>query len=165
MTTTWITITESEAETEALGTLLGRLLQPGDVIALVGELGAGKTCLARGIARGLGVKEPVTSPTFILIAEYSTGQGFTLYHADCYRLDRATAEARDIGLDALMDDDGVCVVEWAERIEPLLPPDHLRITLTSLADQQRRRLAFHARGLRHQALLAGLQEQAEPVPS
>lgn len=162
MTNTWTTTTDSEAETEALGALLGGLLQPGDVIALVGELGAGKTCLARGIARGLGVEEPVTSPTFILIAEYVTHQGFVLFHADCYRLDQASAEAQDIGLDDLMDDDGVYVVEWAERIEPLLPPDHLRITLTPLVDDQQRRLCLQASGARHQELLTRLQTQAQP---
>ena len=139
--------THSEAETEALGAALGRLLQPGDVLALVGDLGAGKTCLTRGVARGLGVDEPVTSPTFILVAEYATARGFPLYHADCYRFERAEAEALAIGLDELLLDDGVAVVEWAERIEPLLPPDHLRITLAVL-DDARRQLTFQPSGLR-----------------
>ena len=139
--------TYSETETEALGAALGRLLQPGDVLALVGDLGAGKTCLARGIARGLGIDEPVTSPTFILVAEYATSVGFPLYHADCYRLEQAAAEAQAIGLDELLLDDGVAVVEWAERIEPLLPPDHLRITLTVL-DDTRRQLTFTPHGAR-----------------
>ncbi len=140
-------ITHNEAETEALGAALGRLLQAGDVLALVGDLGAGKTCLARGVAAGLGVNEPVTSPTFILVAEYATARGFPLYHADCYRLEQAAAEALSIGLDELLLDNGVAVVEWAERIEPLLPPDHLRITLTAL-DDSRRQLIFAPRGAR-----------------
>ncbi len=140
-------ITHSETETEALGATLGQLLQPGDVLALVGDLGAGKTCLARGIARGLGIDEPVTSPTFILVAEYAAAAGFPLYHADCYRLDQATAEAMDIGLDELLLDDGVAIVEWAERIEPLLPPDHLRITI-EVIDDARRRLIFEPHGAR-----------------
>ena len=114
-------ITHNETETETLGAALGRLLQPGDVLALVGDLGAGKTCLARGVARGLGIDEPVTSPTFILVAQYATAAGFPLYHADCYRLEQAAAEALDIGLDELLLDDGVAIVEWAERIESLLP--------------------------------------------
>lgn len=140
-------ITHSESETEALGAALGRLLQPGDVLALVGDLGAGKTCLARGVARGLGIDEPVTSPTFILVAEYATACGFPLYHADCYRLDRAAPEAQAIGLDELLLDDGVAIVEWAERIESLLPTDHLRITLTAL-DDTRRELTFAPHGPR-----------------
>lgn len=139
-------ITHSEAETEALGVALGRLLQAGDALALVGDLGAGKTCLARGVAGGLGVRGPVTSPTFILVAEYATARGFPLYHADCYRLERAAAEAQAIGLDELLLGDGVAIVEWAERIEPLLPPDHLRITLTALDDS--RRLTFEPHGAR-----------------
>jgi tRNA threonylcarbamoyladenosine biosynthesis protein TsaE len=145
-------ITYSETETEALGATLGRLLQPGDVLALVGDLGAGKTCLAKGVARGLGIDEPVTSPTFILVAEYATAAGFPLYHADCYRLEQAAAEAQAIGLDELLLDDGVAVVEWAERIEPLLPADHLRITI-EVIDDTRRQLTFDSRGPRAAQLL------------
>jgi tRNA threonylcarbamoyladenosine biosynthesis protein TsaE len=144
--------THSESETEALGAALGRLLRPGDVLALVGDLGAGKTCLARGVARGLGIDEPVTSPTFILVAEYASAAGFPFYHADCYRLEQGAAEAQAIGLDELLLDDGVAVVEWAERIEPLLPPDHLRITLAVL-DETRRQLTFDSRGPRAAQLL------------
>jgi tRNA threonylcarbamoyladenosine biosynthesis protein TsaE len=140
-------ITHSETETEALGATLGQLLQPGDVLALVGDLGAGKTCLARGIARGLGIDEPVTSPTFILVAEYATAVGFPLYHADCYRLEQAAAEAQAIGLDELLLDDGVVVVEWAERIESLLPADHLRITI-EVIDDTWRELTFAPHGAR-----------------
>jgi len=139
--------TSSESETEALGATLGQLLQPGDVLALVGDLGAGKTCLTRGLAAGLGIDEPVTSPTFILVAEYTTAAGFPLYHADCYRLEHAASEAQSIGLDELLLDDGVAVVEWAERIEPLLPPDHLRITLVVL-DDTHRELIFAPHGTR-----------------
>ena len=145
-------ITHNESETEALGVALGQLMQPGDVLALVGDLGAGKTCLARGVARGLGIDEPVTSPTFILVAEYATAAGFPLYHADCYRLEQAAAEAQAIGLDELLLDDGVAVVEWAERIEPLLPPDHLRISLSVLGDT-RRELAFEPHGVRSTELV------------
>jgi len=145
--------THTEQQTEALGAALGRAMQPGDVIALNGDLGAGKTCLARGVARGLGIEEPVTSPTFILIAEYRTARGFPFYHADTYRLETApAAAAQAIGLDELLAGDGVAVVEWAERIAPLLPPDHLAITLTAL-DEEERRLELHAAGPRAAALL------------
>ncbi|HSN78710.1 MAG TPA: tRNA (adenosine(37)-N6)-threonylcarbamoyltransferase complex ATPase subunit type 1 TsaE [Anaerolineae bacterium] len=140
-------ITHDESETEALGAALGRLLQPGDVLALVGDLGAGKTCLARGVARGLGIDEPVTSPTFILVAEYSSAAGFPLYHADCYRLEQAAAEAQAIGLDELLLDDGVAIVEWAERIEAMLPTDHLRITI-EVIDDTWRELTFAPHGAR-----------------
>jgi tRNA threonylcarbamoyladenosine biosynthesis protein TsaE len=118
----------------------------------VGDLGAGKTCLARGVARGLGIDEPVTSPTFILVAEYASAAGFPFYHADCYRLEQGAAEAQAIGLDELLLDDGVAVVEWAERIEPLLPPDHLRITLAVL-DDTRRELTFEPHGVRSTELV------------
>ena len=146
----------SEAQTESIGQAVGLAVQPGDVLALVGDLGAGKTCLTRGIARGLSIDEPVTSPTFILVAEYATQRGFPLYHADCYRLGNAAVEAQDIGLDELMRDDGVCVIEWADRIQPLLPPDHLLITLTA-TEETERRLDFHPAGPRAAELLQGLQ--------
>lgn len=148
-------VTHSEHATEALGARLAALLQPGDVVALVGELGAGKTCLARGIARGLGIDEPVTSPTFILIAEYRTPRGLTLYHADCYRLDAPATEAADIGLDELMDGRGVCVVEWAERVAALLPPDHLHVELVA-EDTNTRRLTIRATGPRSADLVRRL---------
>lgn len=148
-------LTHSESETEALGRALGRRLQPGDVVALVGDLGAGKTCLTRGIAAGLGIEEPVASPTFILVAEYPTASGFPLYHADCYRLDNPAREAEDIGLDELMADHGAVVVEWADRIAALLPPDHLRVTL-EIVDDHSRRITLEPTGPRAARLVDGL---------
>ena len=150
--------THSDHETEALGVALGQALQPGDVLALSGDLGAGKTCLARGVARGLGIEEPVTSPTFILIAEYRTAAGFPLYHADTYRLETAPeAAAQAIGLDELLAGDGVAVVEWAERIAALLPADHLHITLTAL-DDATRQIDLHAAGPRSALLVSRVSE-------
>ena len=154
-------ISFSEAQTESIGQALGLAAQPGDVLALVGDLGAGKTCLTRGIAHGLGIDEPVTSPTFILVAQYATRRGYPLYHADCYRLGNATVEAQDIGLDEIMSDDGVCVIEWADRIERLLPPDHLFLTMTATDDTERR-LDFHPTGLRSAELLSQLQSLLVP---
>jgi tRNA threonylcarbamoyladenosine biosynthesis protein TsaE len=154
--------TKSEQATEEVGARLAALLEPGDVVALVGELGAGKTCLARGIARGLGIDEPVTSPTFILVAEYRTPAGVPLYHADCYRLDAPAAEAVDIGLDELMEGRGVCVVEWAERVAGLLPPDHLRIELVA-TDDSTRDLAIHATGPRSATLVHRLAAEKDHV--
>lgn len=151
-----ILLSHSAAETEQIGEALGRALQPGDVVALMGDLGAGKTCLTRGIARGLGITDPVTSPTFILIAEYSTAHGFPLYHADCYRLgDAAAAEAENIGLAEMLEGSGVTVVEWAERINRLLPDDTLRIELVATADSQRQMIA-QAGGRRSRVLLQTL---------
>lgn len=146
---------QSEAETEAFGRALGHLLRPGDVLALIGNLGAGKTCLTRGIAAGLDVAEPITSPTFILVAEYQTPRGFVFFHADCYRFGDAIPEAVDIGLDELMNGRGVLVVEWAERVEALLPADHLRVTLTA-PTYETRRLLLEATGPRSQAIVDGL---------
>jgi tRNA threonylcarbamoyladenosine biosynthesis protein TsaE len=123
-------LTNSALETRRLGRLLGELLHSGQTVALIGDLGAGKTCLTQGIARGLGVDEPVTSPTFIIVNEYKTDRGPTLYHIDCYRFaDEGTQEAIAIGMDELLTGDGICVIEWAERIEPLLPEDRITISL------------------------------------
>jgi tRNA threonylcarbamoyladenosine biosynthesis protein TsaE len=149
-------------ETEALGRLLGRLVEPGDVIVLVGDLGTGKTCLTRGIARGLGILEPITSPTFVLIAEYPSRYGFPLYHADCYRLDNALAEAQDIGLEEILTDNGVCVIEWAERIEALLPPDYLRIDLQTEQNDDRV-LTFQQSGVRSRQILDRLTHRLSLV--
>ncbi len=149
--------TGSAAETQRLGGQLGQLLRPGHVVALVGELGAGKTCLTQGIARGLGVEEPVTSPTFIMVNEYRIADGVAFYHIDCYRLDEnGVAEALAIGMDELLGSGGICVVEWAERIESLLPHEHLAVTL-AYVDHTTRHLQFVASGERHIALLNGLK--------
>ncbi|MDH7485634.1 MAG: tRNA (adenosine(37)-N6)-threonylcarbamoyltransferase complex ATPase subunit type 1 TsaE [Anaerolineae bacterium] len=152
--------THSAAETQESGERLGRLLQPGHVVALIGELGTGKTCLTQGIARGLGVEGPVTSPTFIMVNEYRTAGGAVLYHIDCYRFqEQGMSEALAIGVDELLGGDGICVVEWAERIEPLLPPDRLTVTLLYV-NHTARRLCFEASGERHTALLNSLKVQS-----
>jgi tRNA threonylcarbamoyladenosine biosynthesis protein TsaE len=151
--------THSTAETWELGAQLGRLLQPGHVVALIGELGAGKTCLTQGIATGLGVERNVTSATFIMVNEYLTARDDKLCHVDCYRFAAdGAAQALGIGLDELLDGEAICVVEWADRIESLLPPDHLQVTLTYL-DESTRRFCFVAFGDQHAALLADLKAQ------
>lgn len=106
--------TNSPADTERLGQQLGKLLAPGQVVALQGPLGAGKTALIRGIARGLGVTEPVTSPTYTIVNEYSTGR-VPLFHFDMYRLS-GPEDLFDIGWEDYLERGGVCVVEWSERI-------------------------------------------------
>ena len=129
-------ISHDPRETHAIGRMLGEELQPGDVLALCGELGAGKTCLTQGIAAGLGVGEeyPVTSPTFTLINEYP-GR-LTLFHLDMYRLADA-GELWDIGFEDCFNNRGVVVIEWAERVIDALPAGTLFILLTYLDANQR----------------------------
>ena len=111
----------SPEETLAVGRRLAATLRAGDVLALAGDLGAGKTQLVTGIAAGLGVPQDVTSPTFTLIHEYAGGK-FPLYHIDFYRLDSAQ-EALNIGLDEYLAGDGVVVIEWADKFAQLIPAD------------------------------------------
>jgi tRNA threonylcarbamoyladenosine biosynthesis protein TsaE len=121
----------STAETEEAGAQFAQTLRRGDVLALVGDLGAGKTQLVKGIARGLGSQDPVTSPTFTLVHEYSRGS-LPLYHFDFYRLENADA-LRGIGFDEYIFGDGVSVIEWADRFPGAIPPRArwIRINLTS----------------------------------
>ena len=126
--------TESPEQTRALGAQIGRLATPGLVIALSGDLGAGKTTFTQGLARGLGITTPVTSPTFTLVAEYDARAGMRLIHMDSYRLGDlpadAALEAETFGFEDLLDDPAaVLVIEWAERLAALLPPETLYITL------------------------------------
>ncbi len=102
-------------------------LRPGDTILLRGDLGSGKTTWTQGLAKGLGVIEDVTSPTFVILSEYTSGR-MPLYHMDAYRLEKPE-EAYDLGFDELLCHDGVLVIEWPEQIEPLLPDDYLEILL------------------------------------
>lgn len=126
--------THAPEETHALGQRLGRLLQAGQVIALRGDLGAGKTRLTQGIAAGLGVTARVTSPTFTLVNQYQTPDQRELVHIDSYRLGEgntaAELEAATLGLeDILAEEKAIVVIEWAERVAPLLPLDRLEIAL------------------------------------
>jgi len=109
------------------------------IIALCGNLGAGKTAITQGIAVGLGITDTVTSPTFIFINEYITPAGYTLVHVDSYRLgekpDRVALEAFTLGLDEILAaEDAIVVIEWADLLHDLLPPDHLQITLRYVQD-------------------------------
>jgi tRNA threonylcarbamoyladenosine biosynthesis protein TsaE len=142
--------TYSPDETRALGALLGARALPGDVILLDGTLGAGKTHLAQGIARGLGIHGAVRSPTFTLVNEYRDGR-IPLYHIDLYRTD-GNADIATIGLDDYFEGDGVVVIEWSARGSAWLPTEALRITITPL-DEQRRRFTLEAVGARTEVLL------------
>jgi tRNA threonylcarbamoyladenosine biosynthesis protein TsaE len=127
-------ISHSAQQTQRLGARLGELLSPGDVLLLDGNLGAGKTVFAQGVARGLGIQDPVTSPTFTLIHEYR-GR-LPLYHVDLYRIVGAP-EAADLGLEDYLYGEGVTLVEWADRAEPLLPAERLVVSLRPIAETKR----------------------------
>ena len=122
-------ITESPDETQALGEKLGKTLKQGDVIALIGNLGTGKTCLTQGIARGVGIApdEIVSSPSYILINEYKGT--VPIYHIDLYRLENSE-EIAELGLSEYVEGDGICVIEWAERMADALPDTCIKIHIT-----------------------------------
>lgn len=126
----------SVEETIRFGKKLGMLLAPGDVIALVGELGAGKTTLVKGIVQGLGItdKRIVKSPTFALVQKYE-GR-IPIYHFDAYRLEDAQ-EMLDIGSDEMIYGNGVAIVEWADKVSGCLPKEYLKITLTAVSENER----------------------------
>jgi len=128
-------ISRSAAETIAFGRRLAESFVRGDVIALTGDLGAGKTCLVKGIAAGLGVTQEVTSPTFTIIHEYRSGT-LPLAHIDLYRLN-SDREALNIGIEDYLNDNGITVIEWAERIESLLPAHTKRIRLAVVDENSR----------------------------
>jgi tRNA threonylcarbamoyladenosine biosynthesis protein TsaE len=144
------TVSRSPESTQQLGRRIGELAAAGDVYLLSGELGAGKTCLTQGIAWGLGIEEYALSPTFVIMREMH-GR-LSLYHLDLYRLDDL-AEIAELGLDDYFYGDGLCVVEWAEKGLPVLPPEHLRIEMDHRAESERG-LTFTAVGDRYRKLLA-----------
>ncbi|MBI4240081.1 MAG: tRNA (adenosine(37)-N6)-threonylcarbamoyltransferase complex ATPase subunit type 1 TsaE [Candidatus Rokubacteria bacterium] len=121
-------------ETRRIGEALGARLGAGGVVACVGELGAGKTCFLQGLVRGLGVSEPATSPTFVLI-NYYRGR-LPVYHLDAYRTQSLT-EILDLGIEELLWGDGVTVVEWAEKLLPLLPPHTIVVKIAGLGEEPR----------------------------
>ena len=129
-------ITRSPEETEALGARLAGALEPGAVVAFTGDLGAGKTAFVRGLARGLGIRDRVTSPTFTIVNEYEGGR-LPLFHFDLYRLGCAD-ELFDIGWEDYLARGGVCAVEWSERMEELLEPGTIRVDLRQGEDESRR---------------------------
>ena len=129
-------VSNSPAETEALGAALAGRLKPGAVVAFSGDLGAGKTAFVRGMARGLGISERVTSPTFTIVNEYEGGR-LPLFHFDMYRLG-SSDELFDIGWEDYLARGGVCAVEWSERMEELLEPGTIRVDLRRGEDEDRR---------------------------
>ncbi|MEO8423340.1 MAG: tRNA (adenosine(37)-N6)-threonylcarbamoyltransferase complex ATPase subunit type 1 TsaE [Actinomycetota bacterium] len=132
-------------DTRAVGEAIAALLLPRDAVILTGELGAGKTTLVQGIARGLGVTEHVVSPTFTLVREYH-GR-LEVAHVDVYRLERMQ-DVMDLGLEEIGDGEAVLLVEWGDAVEEILPADHLTIELIGAEDGEARRLTFTPGGQR-----------------
>ena len=149
--------TRDAAETHALGQRIGAVLRPGDVVVLDGDLGAGKTVMAKGIAVALGVTETVVSPTFTVVREYDAPTPFV--HVDVYRLDHLQ-ELHDLGFDDLIGSDAVTVVEWGERVSAALPSDRLRVLLEPGVGDDERIVSVDAAGTtwgdRRDALRAAL---------
>ena len=128
--------TNTPAETEKIGHIIGQTLVKRDIVALIGDLGAGKTCLTRGLALGLGLPLPqkVTSPSYTLINEY---EGYTpIYHIDLYRIDQCE-DVWDLGLDEYLEGEGVCIIEWANIILQELPSHTIEIKLSWLDENRR----------------------------
>ncbi|MFA1819571.1 tRNA (adenosine(37)-N6)-threonylcarbamoyltransferase complex ATPase subunit type 1 TsaE [Virgibacillus oceani] len=140
-------VTHSEDETKQAAARMAVFLKPGDVVTLEGDLGAGKTAFAKGMARGLGVKETISSPTFTIIKEYEGEIPF--YHMDAYRLEYSE---EDIGFEEYFDGDGVTVVEWASFIDTFLPESRLNIKITYI-DDHTRKLNITATGYYYEVVL------------
>jgi tRNA threonylcarbamoyladenosine biosynthesis protein TsaE len=152
-------ISTSEVETDLLGSRLAAALEAGAVVAMIGNLGSGKTRLVRSVAEALGVeRREVASPTFVLVHEYE-GR-FPIYHFDAYRLQSA-GEFLNLGADEYMNSDGVCFVEWADRIENLLPADHLRVTI-AVTGETTREFQFLATGPKSSRIVASLMTSPPP---
>lgn len=154
-------ISRSEAETVSLGRELAPLLRAMDVVALSGDLGAGKTCLTRGVSAGLGVVENVTSPTFNIMLEHH-GR-LDLYHFDLYRLERAE-QLVDIDFFGTLEAGGVSLIEWGERFPGAMPEDYLAVEI-SIDEDDSRRFALIAHGPRAEELAAAWVAAAERMTS
>ncbi len=129
-------VTHTPAETEAVGERLAAILRPGDVVALTGDLAAGKTRFVAGLARGLGLADPVTSPTFAIAHEYREGR-VPLFHFDMYRLS-SSEELYDIGWEDYLASGGVCAVEWSENVADAMPDSAFFVDIRILDDTTRR---------------------------
>lgn len=152
-------VSSSVEQTVRLGVRLGELLRPSDLICLSGELGMGKTALARGMGRGWGTAVRITSPSFTLVNEYPRARdGRILYHIDCYRLE-SEADAETVGLEDILDGDGAIMIEWPERIESWLAADRLVVEMSYLSDT-RRQMRFIPSGERSRVLLEAFKKSA-----
>ena len=146
---------KSPEQTRAMGMRLGGTLQPGDVICLQGDLGAGKTTFVQGMAQGWGSLDSVSSPTFILVNVYRRADGAQLFHLDTYRLE-SVPEAEQLDLESMLAQ-GALIIEWPERLGNLIPEERFWIHFDHVAEEERR-LRFHARGARYDELLKTLHQ-------
>lgn len=149
-----ILISKGPDKTIKMGKKIGNLLEKGDLIALNGDLGAGKTCLVQGIASGMNCNDKVSSPSFSIIKEYS-GR-FPIYHFDLYRLNRAE-EIEELGYEEYFYGDGVTLIEWANKIESYLPAEILLIEIKMEDEYFARKIIFHPKGKRYRKLMEELK--------
>ena len=156
MSETWEITTNSTADTEQVGLAIGRLLKIGDVVSLEGGLGVGKTCLAKGIAVGLQVKDRVHSPSFTLVNEYRGHGNMPVYHIDLYRV-KGTADLSSIGLEEYLDAEGITMVEWPERAAGALPEHHLSIEI-EYVDETGRHIHVEGHGKRYDEMVRELRQ-------
>ncbi len=131
-------VTSSQQETEKFGEEFAEGLRPGTVVGLVGELGTGKTCFVRGVCRGLDVEDQISSPTFVIINQYEAK--FPIYHFDLYRL-TIPEEILELGYEEYFYGDGVCLIEWADKIEALMPEDSVEVQIR-IGDDEEREIAI-----------------------
>ncbi len=147
---------QSPEETHDIGFKIGKKLKPGDIICLNGDLGAGKTTITKAIAEALGIEENITSPSFTIVNEYYGD--VNLYHFDVYRIDDIE-EMYDIGYEEYFYSDGICVIEWSNMIEDILPKERLELNLYNTSDSDSRKIEIKAFGDRYEELIreAGLE--------
>lgn len=151
----WKVVTDSPQKTKALAEMIGRAVSAGTLITLSGDLGAGKTTFTQGLAKGLDIDRKVTSPTFTIMKEYK-GR-LPLYHIDAYRLENIT---QDLGFEDYIDGDGVCVIEWANFIEYVLPDQLLNIEFT-INDDDSRTLTLQGHGEKYEEVISKICTQWE----
>jgi len=149
-------ISKNAEDTYKIGEKLGKLLFPGSIICLTGDLGTGKTAFTQGIGKGLGVSENVVSPTYTIINEYTSGR-IPLYHFDVYRLE-SSDEMYELGCDEYFYGDGVTVVEWADSVEDVIPAERLWIIINKLEEPDQREIIMEASGSIYEELLKELEK-------
>ena len=156
----WTVITHSPAQTEGLGHRLGRRLSPPALVALAGELGSGKTCLAQGILRGIGVTEAyLTSPSYILVQEYAAkGREIKVYHMDVYRLE-TPQQIEELGYQEYLGSQSIGIIEWAEKIEDLLPEEYLKIKMVAVGSHERE-IQLIPYGSRYEEIISQVRSNA-----
>jgi len=148
-----VLLTKSKDETIELGRRISSMFEPGDVVLLTGDLGAGKTTFTSGVAKGLNIEDEVLSPTFNIMKCYFDGR-IPMYHIDAYRLENQNIE---LGLDEYIEGDGVCLIEWPMFIEPLLPDDRLEIQIRNMGESERE-ITLKAVGSHFEDIVSSLKE-------